>query len=832
MKKITLFLIAMLLSFGGINGLMAQSNQYLHFDHVDDFAILENASQYFSGSDQLTMTGWFNCDQLAYGQGYMGFRSGVGSAEMYLIQLNNGVLECRLKTTTGLHEYVSPANTAIPQVWQHIAWVFDVNKVSLYVNGNLKGSAAASGVFQGADSPFGIGKSLLGGFNFVFGGRIDEISVWKKALTVAEIQAMMQNELTGSEEGLELYYKFNQGVPGGDNSSITHLTSEVGAPTRNAQLMNFALTGETSNFNGTLNTSYQAISFPQIDDVLISHPPFTLEATATSGLPVSFEVLSGPATLDGDLLTLTGQAGEVKIMATQPGNEQFDPAVPVINTFMALDPATYVPTINARNPLPGNVYMPSLTAIQLSAVATIGYPSLFSVAGLRFEVDGQVIYGKDLYDNSHYTAWWTPSSYGTHAIDIISTNNFGASGIVTVTVNVTPTTQDVVVTAAEGIWLNPSTSTKTVEAELPSYVGAFQQITGTLTLSCPTGGCGEWDRIASIEAMGIEGRWIEIIRYITPYGVPCQHTIDLTDYASLLQGKVKFRFNCMTLDNGFLWKLNLNFNKGTPQYLYSSVYEIWHDKYPFGDYANLQPVENVNFKFPDNAVASTLKLVSSGQAWGDLNTGNAAEFYNATHHIWINGQQTFQQVNWVVCNPNPDGCQPQSGTWYHNRAGWCPGSIAPWFNYNMTPFVSSNPITLGYRFAENYVDLCHPNHPNCVTGVTCADCNDTYNPELHVAANLVVFSSSPIVGVDENYRPADVTVSPNPTTGMLTLRYSGYETFNDARVKLLDLKGNILWKTLWHGNEMQADLRHLPKGMYVMVIESDRKTETKKIVLH
>lgn len=191
MKKNLIYFIALLLSLSGLKGLMAQSNQYLHFDRVDDYVILDNASQYFSGTNQLTMTGWFNCDQLAYGQGYMGFRSGTGNAEMYLIQLNNGVLECRVKTTTGLHEYVSPANTAIPQVWQHIAWVFDVNTVKLYVNGNLKGSSPASGIFQGTNVPFGIGKSLLGGFNFVFGGRIDEVSVWKKALSQAEIQAMM-----------------------------------------------------------------------------------------------------------------------------------------------------------------------------------------------------------------------------------------------------------------------------------------------------------------------------------------------------------------------------------------------------------------------------------------------------------------------------------------------------------------------------------------------------------------------------------------------------------------------------------------------------------------
>ncbi len=103
--------------------LNAQSNQYLHFDKVDDFVILNEAGQYFDGVTEMTITGWFYCDELSYGQGYMGFRSGTGSGEFYLIQLNTGVMECRLVTTTGLHEYVTPVNTIVPQVWQHWAWV-------------------------------------------------------------------------------------------------------------------------------------------------------------------------------------------------------------------------------------------------------------------------------------------------------------------------------------------------------------------------------------------------------------------------------------------------------------------------------------------------------------------------------------------------------------------------------------------------------------------------------------------------------------------------------------------------------------------------------------
>ncbi|RDC66162.1 T9SS type A sorting domain-containing protein [Adhaeribacter pallidiroseus] len=54
--------------------------------------------------------------------------------------------------------------------------------------------------------------------------------------------------------------------------------------------------------------------------------PFVLEATSSSGLPVSFRVVSGPATVQGNELTVSG-ANTVHIQAYQPGNAQFNATV-------------------------------------------------------------------------------------------------------------------------------------------------------------------------------------------------------------------------------------------------------------------------------------------------------------------------------------------------------------------------------------------------------------------------------------------------------------------------------------------------------------------------
>lgn len=828
--KISFMLLILLVSASG--SLKSQSNQYLHYDCANlDYVVLENASQYIANAAGFTIAGWFYEDQLSYGQGIMGFR---GTQGFYMIELADGKIECRFQNSAGtLFEYVAPANTIIPQVWQHFAWLYDGSAIKLYVNGILKGSKAANGTFTANNIAFAVGRSILAGLDFYWCGRTDEVSVWSKALTQTEIQDMMDNELTGQEEGLQLYYKFNQGVPGGDNTSITKLTSQLDSPMRDADLINFRMTGETSNFNGTLDPNYQAIAFPPIPNKLNSDPPFTVEATATSGLPVTLAILSGPATVDGNLITLTGEPGLVEVEATQAGGGQYDPAEPVIQRFNVLDPLTHLPVIDIRNPLPGNVYVPDLAPIQLAAISTIEFPELFSVAWVKFRINGETIDAQNFL-NGHFTGWWAPADYGTYTVEVLSANNFGAVKTETMSITIQPSATNTSAEAFSDIWLSPTVITQTAEAELPSFLGAYDQIIATLTVSCPPGGCGEWDRVAYFEARDKEGNWVEIIRYITPYGVACSHSIDLTDYMSILQGKTAFRATCPTMDNGYMYTLNLDYRSGNVAYPYSRVAQVWREIFPFGDYANLQPVPNFQYEYPDNAEASRLKLVSTGHGWGDLNTGNAAEFYNATHDIYVNGAKKYTQVNWKTCNPNPDACQPQNGTWYHNRAGWCPGSIAPWFDFSLNDYVASGNVNLGYKFFESYVDYCHPNHPNCVTGVTCTDCEDGFNPVLDVACYVISYSTSPMIVVKTNAVPAPANalkVFPNPSTGLFEISLDKPINLKNGEIIIYDNISRPVKIISWNGDNISLDMSAYGKGMYFLQVVSPEWREVKKIVI-
>ncbi|MBK6266537.1 gliding motility-associated C-terminal domain-containing protein [Marivirga sp. S37H4] len=82
----------------------------------------------------------------------------------------------------------------------------------------------------------------------------------------------------------------------------------------------------------TIEKANQTITFNAISDKTYGDEPFTLSASATSGLPVSFSIVSGNASISGNTLTISG-AGNVTVKASQPGNENYHAAPVVERSF-------------------------------------------------------------------------------------------------------------------------------------------------------------------------------------------------------------------------------------------------------------------------------------------------------------------------------------------------------------------------------------------------------------------------------------------------------------------------------------------------------------------
>jgi len=117
----------------------------------------------------------------------------------------------RIVTDSSGSFWMGSATTLPSNTWTHIAMTYDrtgTNNFRIYVNGMLTAFSTVKGqiLTSIADSPLKIGPDEGNSAGACF---IDEVRLWNKARTQAEIIADMGKPLSGTEPGLVAYYNFN-----------------------------------------------------------------------------------------------------------------------------------------------------------------------------------------------------------------------------------------------------------------------------------------------------------------------------------------------------------------------------------------------------------------------------------------------------------------------------------------------------------------------------------------------------------------------------------------------------------------------------------------------
>ncbi len=131
----------------------------------------------------------------------------------------------------------------------------------------------------------------------------------------------------------------------------------------------------------------QVINFPAIATKTVGDAPFALPATASSGLPVSYRLLSGPATLAGNIITITG-AGEVWIEASQAGNDNYNPAPSTSKNFLVVSAPKQSQTISFAA-IAGKTFGDAPFAV--TASASSGLPVSFRIVSGPATVSGNTL---------------------------------------------------------------------------------------------------------------------------------------------------------------------------------------------------------------------------------------------------------------------------------------------------------------------------------------------------------------------------------------------------------------------------------------------------------
>jgi len=97
---------------------------------------------------------------------------------------------------------------------------------------------------------------------------------------------------------------------------------------------------------GTPQKAAQSISLATTGGTVPAEKPITLSGTASSGLPVTYTIQSGPATISGNTLTFTG-TGTIVVRASQTGNGSYAAASDSTLTFTA-NPVDRLVNISSR----------------------------------------------------------------------------------------------------------------------------------------------------------------------------------------------------------------------------------------------------------------------------------------------------------------------------------------------------------------------------------------------------------------------------------------------------------------------------------------------------
>lgn len=152
----------------------------------------------------------------------------------------------------------------------------------------------------------------------------------------------------------------------------------------------------------------QTITFPAPGPVTYGVAPLTLSATASSGLTVTFSVVSGPATVSGTTLTILS-AGSVVVQADQAGDATHTAAVPVQRT-LTVNKATSTLALSA-----------SAASVNLNSnvtfTATVASGSLPAPTGIVTFFDGSTQLAPVPVNASGVATYSTTSlAAGTHSI--------------------------------------------------------------------------------------------------------------------------------------------------------------------------------------------------------------------------------------------------------------------------------------------------------------------------------------------------------------------------------------------------------------------------------
>ena len=221
MKKILIILLILITTL--ITPSAFAVNRVLSLDGDGDYVEIADSESLNAIDSQVTMEAWIK--PTAFTNQAMSIINKGDSNKSYQVRLHSpGFIYISSKEESGVYLTSSSGSIAL-NTWYHIAGIIDAKNdvMRIFLNGALVASRDFGEDIHVNKLPLGIGGSYKGDvWHASFAGQIDEVRIWSIARTKKDIRRTMYTILSGKEEGLVGYWRFDDGEKIATDSSPSH----------------------------------------------------------------------------------------------------------------------------------------------------------------------------------------------------------------------------------------------------------------------------------------------------------------------------------------------------------------------------------------------------------------------------------------------------------------------------------------------------------------------------------------------------------------------------------------------------------------------------------
>lgn len=223
-SRAMIFLVAGFLWSGSQTPAWALKTTFLTLGNADgagDHVYIANTADVAEGS-ALTVSLWARTTATGVSI-YMVTKGRSGFEQWIMRRVSSGdkvVFSVREQTSNATIAADSPSNAGTDGQWHHYAGVYDgaAQTVRIYIDGSATGTTVGTidEPMRNDDEAICLGDRATGptscATSGTWQGDLDDVRIWNRALSQAEIQANMNSELVGNETGLIAYWKLNEGA--------------------------------------------------------------------------------------------------------------------------------------------------------------------------------------------------------------------------------------------------------------------------------------------------------------------------------------------------------------------------------------------------------------------------------------------------------------------------------------------------------------------------------------------------------------------------------------------------------------------------------------------